>query len=457
MGNEALFRDKPVWKAIFALAIPSVLTILIMVIYNMADMFFIRKLGDDTQVAAIAVVGPVFSLATAVATMLGAGGCAVIARLLGAGEREDARTVGSLCVWGAILFGLAFTAAMLLGTAPILRYLGATEDMMGYAAAYMRTLSVGACLMLFSVVMASVVRAEGMILPGMLSNMAGTVTNLILDPLFILVWNMGVTGAAIATVIGNLVASSLLVFFIRRKSTILTFSPKPALRKPGLFFHTAAVGLPNGISSVLSGFASSFSNKILSAYGSGMIAAMAAAGRATMVITMIQMGICMGVSPLLAYNYGAKNLPRLKEILRKAGILTFGFGLFAAGCCFAGRSALIGLFLEDATNAETGKRMMFWLLIASPFLGFYYLSSNFLQAAGNALLATVISVLRQGALLIPCLYIMHALLGLTGVAAAHTVSDLTSVIIAVTLMLIQYRRLKRISIRHHQTIDSEFP
>lgn len=446
MGNEALFRDKPIWKAIFYLAIPSVLTILIMVIYNMADMFFIAMLGDDTQVAAIAVVGPVFSLATAVATMLGAGGCAVIANYLGAGERENAQTVGSLCVWTSILFGLVFTISMLTGTDSILRYLGATEDMMGFATNYMQTLAVGSCLMLFSVVMASVVRSEGLILPGMLSNMAGTVTNIILDPVFILWLNMGVTGAAIATVIGNFVASAMLVFFIRKQSGILSLSPKPALRKPGLLLHTAAVGLPNGISSVLSGLASTFSNQILSAYGSGVIAAMAAAGRATMVITMIQMGICIGVSPLLAYNYGAKNMPRLRETLIKTAALTIAFGTIAAAGCFAGRDMLIGLFLKDAANAEIGKQMMLWLLIASPLLGFYYLSSNFLQAAGNAFLATVISILRQGALLIPCLYGMHTLLGLTGAAAAHTVSDLLSVVIAAVLLRIQYRHLKHVTI-----------
>ena len=443
MGNEALFRDKPIWKAIFSLAIPSVLTILIMVIYNMADMFFIAMLGDDAQVAAIAVVGPVFSLATAVATMLGAGGCAVIANYLGAGERENAQTVGSLCVWTSILFGLVFTASMLTGTDSILRYLGATEDMMGFAANYMRTLAVGSCLMLFSVVMASVVRSEGLILPGMLSNMAGTVTNIILDPVFILWFHMGVTGAATATVIGNLVASAMLIIFICKQSGILTLSPKPAMRKPSLLFHTAAVGLPNGISSVLSGFASTFSNQILSAYGSGVIAAMAAAGRATMVITMIQMGICIGVSPLLAYNYGAKNMPRLREALIKTAVLTIGFGIIATVGCFAGRDALIGLFLKDTANVEIGKQMMFWLLIASPLLGFYYLSSNFLQAAGNAFLATIISILRQGALLIPCLYGMHALLGLTGVAVAHTVSDILSVAISAVLLIFQYRRLKQ--------------
>ena len=441
MGNETLFRDKPVWKAIFSLAIPAVLTILIMVIYNMADMFFIAMLGDDTQVAAIAVVGPVFSLATAVATMLGAGGCAVIANFLGAGKREDAKTVSSLCVWGAIIFGAIFAASMLIATDPILHYLGATEDILGFAGTYMRVLAVGSPVMLFSVTMGSVVRAEGLILPGMLSNMAGTVTNIILDPILILWLNLGVAGAAIATVIGNLLASAMLIFFTRKKSSILTFSPKPALRRPALLFHAAAVGLPNGISSVLSGFASTFSNQILSVYGSRVIAAMAAAGRATMVITMIQMGICMGVSPLLAYNYGAKNIPRLKEILMKTSILTFCFGLVATVGCFAGREMLIGLFLKDTANAEIGKQMMFWLLIASPFLGFYYLSTNFLQAAGNAFLATIISVLRQGALLIPCLYGMHALMGLTGVAAAHTASDSISVITALLCLLSQYHKI----------------
>lgn len=441
MGNEALFRDKPVWKAIFSLAVPAVLTILIMVIYNMADMFFIAMLGDDTQVAAIAVVGPVFSLAAAVGTMLGAGGCAVIANFLGAGKRDDAKAVSSLCVWAAIVFSVVFSVVMLTATNPILRILGATEDMLPFAGAYMRVLAIGSSVMLFSVTMGSVVRAEGLILSGMLCNIAGTLTNIILDPVMILVLHMGVTGAALATVIGNLVASVLMIFFTRKKSNVLTFSPKPGLRKPGLLLHTAAVGLPNGISSLLSGFASTFSNRILSTYGSGVIAAMAASGKATMVISMVQMGICMGVSPLLAYNYGAKNLPRLKEILVKTGILTTCFGLTAALGCFIGRDALLGLFLKDAANTEIARQMMFWQLIASPLLGFYYLSSNFLQAAGNALLATVISILRQGALLIPCLYGMHALLGLTGVAAAHTVSDVIAVIAALLCLMLQYRTI----------------
>ena len=160
-----------------------------------------------------------------------------------------------------------------------------------------------------------------------------------------------------------------------------------------------------------------------------------------MVITMIRMGICMGASPLMAYNYGAGNISRIREILQKVAILTVGFGLSAAVGCYLGRDTLIGLFLKDASNAEVGSQLMFFLIIASPLLGFYYLSSNFLQAAGNAFLAAIVSVLRQGALLIPCLYLMHCFFGLTGIAAAHTASDVCAVMIAVGSCLWQYRKL----------------
>ncbi len=440
MGNEALFRDKPVWRAIFSLAIPAVLTILIMVIYHMADMFFIGMLGDDTQVAAISVVSPVFSLATAVGTMLGAGGCAVIAKALGAGQDGQARAVGSLCVWCSLLFGVVFAAAVIPAASPVLRVLGATEDMKDYAAVYLRILALGAPVMLFSTTLGSVVRAEGAVIPGMLCNIAGTAANLILDPLFILVLHMGVAGAALATVLGNLIASVCLAAVVKTKTRVLTLSPKPALRQSKLLLHTVAVGLPNGLSSVLSGMTSTFSNQLLSLYGSGAIAAMAAAGRATMIISMVQMGICLGVAPLMAYNYGAGNQPRLKEILVKTSVLTTIFGVLSTALCFIFRDPLIGLFLKDAANVDISREFLTWLLLASPLLGFYYLSSNYFQAVGSALTATVISILRQGALLIPCLYIFHAFLGLPGIGIAHLASDVAAVCIAVTLFILHFRK-----------------
>lgn len=182
MKNEALFRDKPVWSAIFSLAIPSCITILIMTIYNMADMFFIGMLGDTAQVAAVSVVGPMFSL-----------------------------------VMAAVLFGIFCTIVILSATDPILKMLGANEEIMAPARAYMRTLAVGAPFMLFSTAFASILRAEGAIKEGLIGNMAGTVLNIILDPLFILVLHQGVVGAAVATVIGNVVSSGFYLYYIFKR------------------------------------------------------------------------------------------------------------------------------------------------------------------------------------------------------------------------------------------------
>lgn len=442
MKNEALFKDKPVWSAIFSLAVPSCITILIMAIYNMADMFFIGMLGDTAQVAAVSVVGPVFSLVMAAATMLGIGGCSVIASAIGAGKKEEAKTYSSLCCMASVLFGIFCTIVMLASTDPILKMLGANEEIMAPARSYMRALAPGAPFMLFSTAFASILRAEGAIKEGLIGNMTGTVLNIILDPVFILVLHQGVVGAAVATVIGNVVSSGYYLYYILKKAAVLSVAPGYAMRKPVALLHILAVGLPNGISSLLSGFASTFSNQLLSGYGTNAIAAMAAAGKATMLIGMIQMGLCMGVQPLMAYNYGAGNLPRLKEVLKKLGILTFAFGAVVTIGCFAARHTLIGLFLKDVTVAAMGESLVIFLVVASPIVGFYYLGTSFLQASQSALPATIVSVLRQGGILIPSLYLMERLMGFTGIAVAHTIADVLSTVIAVVVCIGQYQMMK---------------
>lgn len=430
MKNEALFRDKPVWTAIFSLAIPSCITILIMTIYNMADMFFVGMLGDTAQVAAVSIVSPIFSLVMAAATMLGAGGCSVVANAIGAGKKEDAKTYSSLCCMASVILGVTCSIVMLSATTPILNLLGANKDIMDSAYTYMRTLAVGVPFMLFSTGFASILRAEGAIKEGLIGNMIGTVLNIVLDPIFIIVIQKGVAGAAIATVIGNVVSSVFYLYFIVRKASVISLNPRDAMKNPLGLFHILAIGLPNGISSVLAGLASTFSNNLLVGYGTDAVAAMAAAGKAVMVITMIHMGICMGVQPLIAYTYGAKNGKRMKEILKKMALLTFGIGTLTTVICFIAKHALIGLFIKDVSAASIGESLVIYLVLASPFMGIFYLSTNFLQASGKALFATIISALRQGGILLPCLYLMEHFIGFTGIAVAHTIADFSSVIIA---------------------------
>lgn len=440
MQYEKLFRTQSVWKSIFSLAIPSVIIILVMILYNMTDMFFVGQLGDYNQVAAVSVVGPLFSLSAAVATMLGSGGCALIAGALGSDDIKRAKTYASLCGWGSVGFGLLITVVLLLAKEAILPVLGATEEFLPYAESYMGICALGVPFLLASTTLGVIIRAEGAVRQGMTGGMIATLTNMVLDPLFILVMGMGVAGAAVATVIGNIVGTLYYAYFMWKKATVLNMNAHLAGKNFRLLFQILALGMPNALSSILSGFASTFSNRLLGTYGTDAIAAMAAAGKTTMLIAMLQMGICIGIQPLLAYNYGAKDIPRLKEVLQKVALLTIGVGIVTGGFCYLCRHQIISMFIKDIAVAHLGEGLVLFLVVASPMIGIYYLSTNFMQASGKAFLATVMSLLRQGALLIPFLYLFHAFMGMSGIAAAHMAADLLSVAIGGSALVCQLHK-----------------
>lgn len=441
MQSERLFKEAPVWQAIGALVSPSVLSVLVMIIYNMTDLFFIGLLQDTALTAAVAVVGPVFTLASAGATVLGMGGCAVVAGSLGAGDRQDARCVSSLCGWCALLTGVLLAVVLNLFCEPILYLLGTNAEILPYATHYLRILALGAPAMIFSVSAATLLRADGAIRRGLVGNLAGSLTNILLDPLFILAFGWDIAGAAAATMLGNLVASGLYLHHILRRSDALSLRPADALRCPTRLGRVLTLGLPNGVSSLLSGLAGSFSNRLLAAYGTNALAAMAAADKSAMVVTLVQMGICMGLQPLLSYNVGGRNLPRLRAVLSRSLGLTVGFGTLFSLFCLLAQRPLIGLFLSDPEAASLARQLLPWLLAGSPLLGLYYLGINFLQAAGYAGSATLLSALRQGVLLVPALYGFHHLLGLPGLAAARAATDLFSAAIALLLFIMVWHKL----------------
>lgn len=440
---ERLFKEQSVWRSIFAMAIPALLTIVIMIFYNLADMFFIAQLGDSAKVASVSIISPVFNIIMALATMIGVGGSTVIANAFGAGDAEKAKNAASLCFYSAVALGVLVTILLFILQQPLLRVLGTKPDMWRDSQTYLRVLSAGTIFMLIPSAMGMLLRAEGAVREGMLGNLLGTVVNILLDPLFILVFGWGVAGAAAATVIGNILSSCYYVLYVKRRAAVLSLDPRRALVEPKAILPIMALGVPNAASTVLSGFASTFSNNLLSRHGTDAIAAAAAAGKTSMLISMVQMGICMGVQPLLAYNYGSRNLPRLREVLQKTGLLTGCVGLGTMALCFAFRRFIIALFLKEPEVAAMGEEYMLYVMAGAPFLGLVYLSTNFLQAAKKAGSAIVVSLLRQGLLLIPLLYIMHALFGFIGLAAAHMAADMGAAAIAGLIFAAEYRKTRR--------------
>ena len=353
MQNQEIFK-KPVWKAIFSMGIPSLISVLVMIIYNMADMYFIGFLNDYTQVAAVSLIMPVFSIMTAVSMLLGNGGCTLIAQALGAGEKKRARSYMSLCIWTAILLGVIIAGLIIVFSNPLLKFLGTNEEMWQYARNYMLILAVGSPAMLLNYAIACLVRGEGAIKPGLIANFVSTGMNILLDPVLILGVKMGVSGAALATVLSNVIGIVYLIWYKMHHEMILTFNPKPARESVRHLGRVFALGFPNAISNILNGFASTFSNQLLVLYGTSAVAAMAAAGKATMIVGLLQMGLCMGVQPLMAYYYGAGDMRRIKEVVMKLFILTLGIGVVFGAVGMLGSKALVGLFIQGFGSGCAG-------------------------------------------------------------------------------------------------------
>ena len=432
MGDKRtkIFESDNLWKSIFSMVVPALIAILVMLIYNMADMIFVGQTGETAQVAAVSVVGPVFNLIMAVAMLISGGGTVIISKDLGAKDNDHAKTISAVCIWGAIILGGLSAVFIICCNNPLLAFLGATPNIEDYARQYMIILALGAPFLLISNMLGQLLRAEGAVKDGLIGNLTGTAVNIILDPVFILAMDMGVVGAAIATVIGNIVASGFYFIYMRKKAIVINMSLKRAKLKPLLIFSVMALGLPNAISTLLSGFASSFANQLLSKYGSDTIAANAAAGRVNQIIIMFLMGICMGAQPLMSYNYGAGNLKKLSGVMKRIIILCVTTGTLITLLVILLRKPVISLFLKDEAVAALAESIVTLLMLSSPFLGFFYLATNFLQATGAAMRATAISALQKGLLLIPLLFILENGFGFYGVVYAHVVADLSAVFIS---------------------------
>lgn len=192
--QQELFESKSVWNAIFTMAVPAMVTMVVMILYNMADMYFVGRTGDTVQVAAVSLVGPVFSIMMAIGSMLGGGACALIAKTLGEKNTEEVHLYSSLCCWGGICFGVIFGGIVLLLREPLLTFLGSNAEMRPYASVYLTALAMGAPIMIFASAGGNILRAEGAVKQSMFSSLLSTVTNIILDPIFILVLKLGVGG-----------------------------------------------------------------------------------------------------------------------------------------------------------------------------------------------------------------------------------------------------------------------
>lgn len=433
MEQKELMGSLKVSKAVARMAIPSVISSLVTVVYNMADTFFVGQTNDPLQVAAVSLTNPIFILFMAFANMFGMGGSAVASMAMGEKKEERAKNASAFVAYASFFVGIVFAASLLLFMRPLLTLFGADAQTYALARGYTLHISYGAPFIIWSAAASFVVRADGASREAMIGSMIGTITNIVLDPVFISGLGMGAAGAAIATTIGNILACLYYLWYFMKKSRCLSIAPKDFKCGDGILTGVCATGFPTAIFSVLMSISTIILNQILVAYGNAPVAAIGIVFKANMFITFLQLGLANGVQPLLGYNYGAGNRERFIAVdcfTKKCCLIV---GILATALFFVLREPIIRLFINDADIIYYGVKMLVAYMLSGPFIGILFVNMNCLQSTGNAFPATILSVLRQGLLLIPVLYLLNAVAGLNGVIYGQALTDYVAVILSVAI------------------------
>ncbi len=438
MKNE-LFERAPIPKAYFKMALPVVLSMVVSLVYNMVDTFFIAQTQNTNLVAGVSLCAPVFTLMIALGDIFGLGGSSVISRLFGERREEDGKRVSGFCFYAAILCGVAVAAVMLALRAPILRLLGAGADTMEFAAEYYRYLVLGAPFIIVSLTPSNLIRTEGLAVESMMATMTGSIANIILDPIFIFSLGMGAGGAAVATVLGNVVTDILLIWFVKKKSQKLTVSCRNIRIGREEFASILAIGIPASITNIMQSFGITLLNRYLARYGAEQVAAMGIALKVNMIVVLVMVGFAFGAQPLLGYNYGANNQERLRRLLRFDLLVEILFSVAAAGLLAFFAPRIVGGFMRDEVIITSGSRMLRCLLVSAPLIGVTLVFTTLFQAEGKALPALLLSISRQGVLFALCVAVLTPLAGYYGTICAQAASDLLTAVMAVLLYQAYHR------------------
>lgn len=439
--EENLFENYPVGKVYFKLALPVVFSMIVTLIYNMADTYFIGQTGDANQVAAVSLCAPLYTFMIALGDILGLGGSSVISRLLGQKKDSDVKRISSFCFYGAFLCGIIITIIMLVFSDSALRILGTDESTYAFASDYYKYIAFGAPFIIFSLAPSNIIRTEGLAKEVMIGSILGTIVNIILDPIFIMVLGMGVSGAAIATVIGNIIADIFYIYIILSKSRKLTVDFSACRVKLEEMKDIFIIGIPASLTNIMQSIGIMVMNRSLYSYGNDKIAAMGIAMKVSMIVVLILVGFSFGAQPLMGYNYGAGNKKRLKEVLKFSFIFEGILSAVMAVILIIIAKPITGLFIGNGSIIESGALMLRIMLISTPLISVILISTVMFQSAGKALPAMILSIGRQGVIFVPIILILKSIFGYSGVIWAQTCADIATFILAMVLFKLTFKEL----------------
>ena len=441
MDKLAVFSSMPVPRAVFNNALPAIAAMLMVLIYNVADTFFIGQTGNALMVAAVSLVTPVFLFFMAVGTIFGIGGTSVISRALGEGRLAYARQVSSFCLCSCIWVGLVMSAGMWFYIDRVLLLVGASVATWEMARTYLEIVLLSGPFVLIGNCYSNIIRAEGQSLKAMGGMLLGNLLNVILDPIMILGMGWNITGAAVATVIGNVAGALYYLFYLNSGQSLLGLAdPDPKLGK-GMVSSVLAIGVPASLGSVLMSVSSIIMNSHMAVHGDMAVAGIGVAIKVTMMTGMICLGLGQGVQPLLGYCYGAKNWPRYKEVLRFSLAAALLLSVALTAVCYLFVHQIVQAFVTDTSALSYGVAFAKILLVTSPLFGVFYILTSALQAMGAATPSLIINLSRQGLIYIPALYVLETIYGINGIVWAQPLADVLSFILVLILYLPLHRQM----------------
>ena len=443
-----LFEEMPLSRAIMTLSIPTILSSLVMVLYNLADTYFVGMLNDPIQNAAVTLAAPVLLAFNAVNNLFGVGTSSMMSRALGSRDYDTVRRSSAFGFYCSLISGVLFSLVCTAFKNPLLAMLGASADTVSATASYMRwTVSFGAAPAILNVVMAYMVRSEGASLHASIGTMSGCLLNIALDPIFILPQglNMGAAGAGLATFLSNCVACLyfFVLLYVKRGHTYVCIHPAMFRPTAGVVRGICGVGIPASIQNLLNVTSMTFLNNMTSSFGSDAVAAMGISQKINMVPLQIALGLSQGIMPLISYNYASGNVQRMKRALISTVQISMSFLLLITVGYYVGAGQLVRMFMDNETIVGYGSRFLRAMSLAQPFLCMDFIAVGVFQACGMGGKALLFAVLRKIVLEIPALYLLNQLFPLYGLPFAQPLAELILATVAVYVLIHLFRDLEK--------------
>ena len=441
-----LFERTPIPKAVMQMSVPTVITSLVMVIYNLADTFFVGMLNDPIQNAAVTLSGPVLLAFNAVNNLFGVGCSSLMSRSLGVKDYETAKRTSAFGLYCSVFAGLMISLFITIFKSPALQILGADETTIEATSNYLLwTVCCGAAPSILNVVMAYMVRSEGASLHASIGTMSGCLLNIILDPIFIMPWGlgMGAAGAGLATFISNCVACIyfIILAIVKRKSTVVCLNPKKFSFRKKIVAGVFAVGIPASIQNLLNVTGMTILNNFTASFNSDAVAAMGIAYKVNMIPLQIALGICQGIMPLISYNFSSKNYKRMKAFINFTNKIVISLMFAILILYFIFSKQISGIFIDTESVVNYSSAFLRGMCLCLPFICMDFMAVGIFQSCGMGKISLVFALLRKIVFEIPAIFILNHFFPLYGLAYAQPTAEFILAIIAVITLMRMFRKL----------------